>query len=359
MPKPTAVDLFSGCGGLTLGLRRAGYRVLAAIDADELAAETYKLNNPRTKLLVSDIKKVDPAALMEKLGLKAGGLDLLAGCPPCQGFSRIRTLNGALAGDKEKNRLVWSFMNFVECFQPKMVMLENVPGLAKDHRLHKITGRLKKMGYTVEYAVRNASDFEVPQERNRLVLVAAKGFTVALASARPEKLSVKAAIGDLVYPRNSDDPLHNYKQTRSKKVADIIRAIPKNGGSRSMLPEELVLPCHRKMDGFKDVYGRMSWGRPSPTITGGCINPSKGRFLHPSQNRAITLREASLLQGFPETYKFSLSRGCFPAAVMIGNAFPPRFAEIHARSLAKQLRSYAKRYAGKRHERKGRRATSS
>lgn len=113
----------------------------------------------------------------------------------------------------------------------------------------------------------------------------------------------------------------------------IIRKIPKDGGSRGQLGREAQLACHRKCDGFNDIYGRMSWEKPAPTITGGCINPSKGRFLHPEQDRAITLREAALLQGFPRTYKFDMSKGRYPAAQMIGNAFPPAFAARHAKVL--------------------------
>ena len=117
----------------------------------------------------------------------------------------------------------------------------------------------------------------------------------------------------------------------------LIRRIPKNGGSRTDLPNMDQLECHQKLDGFNDVYGRMSWHEPAPTITGGCINPSKGRYIHPDDDRAITLREAALLQGFPKSYAFDMSRGRYPAAQMIGNAFPPKFAEHHARAIYTHL----------------------
>ena len=110
--------------------------------------------------------------------------------------------------------------------------------------------------------------------------------------------------------------------------------------SRTDLPEDEQLRCHRGFDGFKDIYGRMAWGKPAPTITGGCINPSKGRFLHPDEDRAVTLREATCLQGFPVSYKFDLTRGRYPAAQLIGNAFPPKFAEHHARSLYRHLETF-------------------
>jgi DNA (cytosine-5)-methyltransferase 1 len=337
--KLKAIDLFAGCGGLSLGLRDAGFRVVLAIDADDLAAKTYKANHPKTVVVRDDITAVDPNILMRRLKLKKGDLDLLAGCPPCQGFSRMRTLNGARDGDEEKNNLVWMFLKFVLAFEPKTIMLENVPGLHKDFRLAKIKASLKDAGYSISDAVLNAADYGVPQSRRRLVLVGAKSFEPRLAEADEERLTVRSALS-LIRPSGTTlDPLHDYQERRSPSVAQIIKAVPKNGGSRSDLPQELVLECHKNSDGFKDVYGRMSWDTPAPTITGGCINPSKGRFLHPEQDRAITLREAALLQGFPPNYVFDLSRGRFPAAQMIGNAFPPAFAQRHAKLLAMRLQT--------------------
>ena len=140
-------------------------------------------------------------------------------------------------------------------------------------------------------------------------------------------------IANLAPPRRSRDELHNYRTRPSKKVRDLIKKIPRDGGSRIALGKEHQLQCHRRLDGFWDVYGRMAWDQPAPTITGGCINPSKGRFLHPSANRAITLREAALLQTFPKSYRFSLERGRYPAALLIGNALPPEFIRRHAKAL--------------------------
>jgi DNA (cytosine-5)-methyltransferase 1 len=144
---------------------------------------------------------------------------------------------------------------------------------------------------------------------------------------------VRDAIGKLTTPEQSLDPLHNYPTKRSQKIEDRIRKIPKDGGSRASLGARGQLACHKRSDGFKDVYGRMAWDKPAPTITGGCINPSKGRFLHPQANRAITLREAALLQTFPKTYKFSLRGGRYSVATLIGNALPPEFIRRHASAL--------------------------
>jgi DNA (cytosine-5)-methyltransferase 1 len=333
-----AIDLFAGCGGLTEGLRKAGFDVVLAIDSDRLAVETYRRNHPKTRAIRADITKVSPQTVMKRVGLRIGELDLLAGCPPCQGFSTMRTLNGSRDGDHKMNDLVWVFLKFAIALRPRTIMLENVPGLAKDSRFQIIRTRLRHLGYTVSYAVLNAADYGVPQSRRRLVMVASREFRAALAEPLKRQKTVRKALANLAEPGRGFDALHDYAERRAPNVQRIIAAIPKDGGSRSQLPPELVLPCHRRMDGFKDVYGRMRWDGPAPTITGGCINPSKGRFLHPEQDRAMTLREAAILQGFPRNYKFSLTSGRFPTAQMIGNAFPPAFAEHHARLLARQLR---------------------
>lgn len=337
--KPSAIDLFSGCGGLTVGLERAGYRVIAAVEFDELACDTYALNHPKTELLRGDISTLNPHDVLETLGLEVGELDLLAGCPPCQGFSTMRTRNGAAHIAEPKNDLVFEFLRFALAMKPKLLMMENVPGLAADERLTEIVSELSAQGYRCKYDVFNAADFGAPQRRRRMILVGSLGKEPMFASPVKRVRTVRGVIGGLPDPEKSRDPLHNYPVRHSSDVLKIIKAIPVDGGSRSSLPRELKLGCHLRSDGFKDVYGRMAWSKPSPTITGGCINPSKGRFIHPVADRAITLREAALLQGFPRDYKFSLKRGRYPAAQMIGNAFPPIFAQKHATVLRELLGS--------------------
>ena len=150
---------------------------------------------------------------------------------------------------------------------------------------------------------------------------------------------MKDALSDLPTAGKSGDYAHDIPERRSLKVMQIIRLVPKNGGSRSGLPKELLLECHQRCNGFKDVYGRMAWNDVAPTITSGCSNPSKGRFLHPEEDRAITLREAALLQGFPAKYKFVQGIGKGDLAAMIGNALPPPFIEAHGRSIRRILRA--------------------
>ena len=150
-------------------------------------------------------------------------------------------------------------------------------------------------------------------------------------------VTVNDAIGAVPVPGKSGDKLHDLPERRSERIKALIRDIPKDGGSRKDLPFAKQLKCHQRNDGFSDVYGRMSWGAPSPTITSGCSNPSKGRFIHPEQDRAITLREAALLQSFPTTYRFDVTLGKEGAALMIGNALPPEFIRRHAQEIKKTL----------------------
>jgi DNA (cytosine-5)-methyltransferase 1 len=330
--KPLAIDLFSGCGGLTLGLKQAGFRVIAAVECDPLAAETYQANHKRVHLYEQDIRTLSVDRVMRRLGLRRGQLDLLAGCPPCQGFSTIKTLNGRAYPRDKQNDLVFDFIRFVRRMRPKSVMLENVPGLAKDRRLYRVVKELKVLGYFCTQGILDAADFGVPQRRKRFILIAAHRATIAFPYPSKRTSTVREAFARLS-KRLPGDPLHCTSELRSKRINELIIRIPKDGGSRSDLGRKYQLDCHLRCNGFKDVYGRMAWNKVAPTITGGCCNPSKGRFLHPSRHRAITPREAALLQTFPSTYFFSLRKGKYAAAQMIGNALPPMFVRRHAKNI--------------------------
>lgn len=329
----TAVDLFSGCGGLSRGLRDASFRVLAAVEIEPKAQATYKLNHPEVSLYEDDIRKLDPAQILVEAGLTPGELDLLAGCPPCQGFSRLRTKNQKTAVKDYRNNLVSDFVRFVQVMKPKTVMLENVPALAKDGRFTRMRNQLGELGYLVAVHVLDAADYRVPQRRKRLIMLASRVHEPAIAPKFVDRVTVRQALKGLEPPSRTKDKLHGLGENRSQAVKDLIALIPKNGGSRSDLAAEHQLDCHKRSDGFYDVYGRMAWDGVSPTITSGCHNPSKGRFLHPSRNRTITLREAAILQGFPREYQFDVSHGKEAIALMIGNALPPPFIAAHAGAL--------------------------
>lgn len=339
MPKrqPIAIDLFSGSGGLTLGLKHAGFRVIGAVDCDSLAAETYRANHKNTVLWERDIRDLAVSEAANRLSLRAGELDLLAGCPPCQGFSSMRTLNGKRNLNDPRNELVFEFLRFIKELEPKAIMMENVPGLAANYRLTVFCEEIKKLGYSYVCDVLNAANFGVPQRRYRMVLLAGKYGQPSFASPHKRRYTVRDAIARLPLAGETEDHLHDSSEKRSDRIIDLIKSIPKDGGSRMDIGTERQLDCHKKCNGFRDVYGRMSWNDVAPTITGGCINPSKGRFLHPEYDRAITLREAALLQTFPKDYFFSLKRGKMSAAELIGNALPPKFIRSHAIALKEYL----------------------
>lgn len=338
MKKLSAIDLFCGCGGLTQGLRDAGFRVLGAVDNDGYALEAYRANHRGVRVWRSDIRRVSAARMRKDLKLRKGQLALLAGCPPCQGFSTVRTLNGSRRIKDERNDLLSDFLRFVRAFRPRAVMLENVPGLVDDRRFKHFVSKLRSMEYGVEYRIVNAAHHSVPQRRKRLILLArAENGDVEFPVPKTKIVTVRRAIGDLPPAGKSGDPLHDAPEKRSEKVSRLIALVPKDGGSRSDLPARLRLKCHQKLSGFYDIYGRMAWDDVAPTITSGCNNPSKGRFLHPVRNRAITLREAAVLQGFPIRYKFPGEIKKERISLMIGNALPPSLIAAHASVVQSKL----------------------
>ena len=335
-----AVDLFSGCGGLTLGLKNAGFKVKAAVEINSLALETYEKNYPEVKLIKSDIRNVSSADVMDICGISKGELDLLAGCPPCQGFSRIHLNNKKKRLSDPRNRLIDEVLRLATEIQPKVILLENVPNLYRYARYLKFKKELRILGYHISDAILDTSDFCVPQRRKRLVVLASRLGKISHPQPIEKRITVRDAIGHLALQNYCNDPAHNIDERRSERVIRLIKSIPKDGGSRISLPSSMVLKCHKDQNGFHDVYGRMRWNDVSPTITEGCINPSKGRFLHPDEDRAITLREAALLQSFPSDYIFSLKNGKHAAAEMIGNALPPTFSEIQATEILSHLRNH-------------------
>ena len=332
--KPTAIDCFAGCGGMSQGLKQAGYNVIGAIEIDADAVGVYKLNHPTTRTWPKDIRRVTAKAVLRRLGLKKGQLDLLGGCPPCQGFSTLRTYNGHRRTRDKQNDLIFEFQRLVLGLKPKRVMMENVPGLFNNSRLKKFQAALEEAGYEVKANVLNVGEYGVPQRRRRLVVLASRVSAVAFAKPMAKARTVRNTIGSMPVAGESGDPLHDLPEKRSSRVAARIRQVPADGGSRSALPPRLKLECHKHSDGFKDVYGRMAWDEPAPTITTGCFNPSKGRFLHPEEDRAITMREAALLQSFPKSYKLPAALGKVKVAMLIGNALPPEFIRRHAARLA-------------------------
>ena len=335
----TAIDLFSGLGGTSLGLRRAGFRVVAAVESSQLAAESYRLNLGDIHVWERDIRRVTVREVMEEATLDPGELGLLAACPPCQGFSAIRTLNGSRQIEDRRNGLLREVTRFVRVLKPMTILAENVPGLAQSAVFGKFIDDLGVLGYQHRYEVVDVAQYGVPQRRRRLLIVASRLGVPPRSEESQQRVTVREALRGLPVAGSGDDALHEAPEKRTQRISALIRQIPLDGGSRTDLGPELQLECHRHTDGFKDIYGRMAWDKVAPTITGGCVNPSKGRFLHPAEHRAITLREAAVLQSFPADYKMSLRQGRYAVAEMIGNALPPEFVRRHALALRQHIES--------------------
>ena len=336
-----SIDIFSGAGGLSTGLYKAGFKVAAAIEIDLIAVQTYKMNYKKTLVISKDVRKVTVAEI--KRSLNNEPLHLLAGCPPCQGFSTVRNLNGRNVIDK-RNNLILQYLRLVKGLRPYTIMLENVPGLQKYYLFKRMISQLVKLGYKVNYEIVNVQDYGVPQRRKRLVLVGSRLAEIKVAEGNQEKVTVRQAIGKLEPTSRTKDPIHKIFPKHSQQVMEMIKLTPKDGGSRTDLPIEYRLACHKNEDiGFRDVYGRLKWDDCSSTITGGCLKPSKGRFLHPTKNRTITAREAALLQSFPKKYKFPTNINKDLLALLIGNALPPKFSYIQSLNIKQHLDKNLKR----------------
>jgi len=345
------IDLFSGCGGSALGFQQAGFPIKVAVDIDKHASASFKENFPTCEVIPTDISYLSGKELLNAGGFGSGDEVVLIACPPCQGFSSARRNSERLSDPR--NKLIYEFLRIVEEVKPLAFVLENVPGLARGigkPLFVQILQRLNELGYQTTYDVVNTADYGVPQRRKRLVLMGTSNPNIRLSfpaktnmdPAKGDDLpawnSVREAIKDLppisAGEKDKKDPMHV-----SASLADInitrLKNTPHDGGDRMSWPDELILDCHRNTQGHKDVYGRMKWDYPSPTMTGGCGMISKGRYGHPEQDRAISLREAARLQTFPDTFKFLGNFG--EIAKQIGNAVPPLLAKRAADALLQSL----------------------
>lgn len=320
-----AIDIYCGSGAVTEGLKAEGIAVLAAVDNDPIACETYRLNHSEVHLCQADIRELNPTDIRVNIDF-SGQLDLLVVCAPCQPFS---SQNRKRTPDDPRADLVLESLKFVKEFEPTIVFFENVPGIANSEPLVSLRLKLAALGYFLgEPKNLNAADCGVPQRRERCIMLAARRWEQIEAfynSITPlPSVTVRQTIGELRHlcsgERDPDDPLH-FARNHHQIVLERLQHIPIDGGSRSSLPSELELECHKgRKNDFPDVYGRMKWDDVAPTLTTGCTDVTKGRFAHPRDNRAISLREAALLQSFPPHYRFFGNSG--QIARQIGNAVP-------------------------------------
>ncbi|WP_352794731.1 DNA cytosine methyltransferase [Mesorhizobium sp. M0243] len=333
-----AVDFFCGAGGMSFGLSQAGIRVLGGVDNAVDCKRTYEANVPGAKYIRHDITTLTAPELGRRLGLERDDPDLVfSGCSPCQFWSKIPT-------DRTKSVqtafLLGQFQRFIRHFRPAFVIVENVPGLyrRKDNRiLHGFIEFLTNLDYRMQDGIVNAAHFGVPQNRMRYLLIASRFSEVAPLTSVDATTSLTVAdfIGadkgfPPIGPGHRDSTIFNHSSAALSELnVRRIAMTPSSGGDRSAWSKdpELQIDAYRGRDDiFKDVYGRMAWDRPAPTITTRFISLSNGRFGHPEQNRAISVREGAVLQTFPRDYKF-YSKNLNGLARQIGNAVPPALAK--------------------------------
>jgi DNA (cytosine-5)-methyltransferase 1 len=331
----TCIDSFSGAGGLSLGLSKAGFEILFSFDIDELSIKTQKQNSKyfNHEAVCMDITQLNSKQLMKQLGIKRGELTLFAGGPPCQGFSIQRIGEDS----DDRNNLVFEFMKKVVDFLPNFFLMENVPGITGKRGkkiLEDAIAFAEQNGYSIHRQILNAQDYEVPQRRKRLIIVGERVLNGKSKFNFPKpggkKVTVRDVISKLPEPpidgkEHEKVSLHRSDKLSKKNIERIKYLKP--GQGREFLPDELLADCHKidsSIIGHRNVYGRMSWDEVAPTITARFDSFTRGLFGHPEQHRSISLREGALLQTFPMDFNFCGNK--VDVARQIGNAVPPKLA---------------------------------
>ena len=335
-----AVDLFCGAGGLTRGLLDAGIKVVAGYDNDPACHHAYAANNRGAEFClqsVSDLRATELADHYPK-----GYVRVLVGCAPCQPFSKYT--QGQATEKDAKRGLLREFGRLVSDVRPEIVSMENVPEMQRHSVFAEFRQHLQDLGYHTSHTEAFCPDYGVPQQRRRLVLLASLLGPIELVRPRNKRpVSVRAAIGhlpELGAGETSDDPMHRACRLSPLNLKRIRASRP--GGCWRDWPKALIAKCHRTEMGknYPSVYGRMGWDDPSPTITTQFFGFGNGRFGHPEQDRAITLREGAILQSFPEDYEF-IAPGSEPSFAtlgrLIGNAVPVRLGEAIGLSIRRHL----------------------
>lgn len=338
----TAVDLFCGAGGLTRGLLNSGINVTHGVDFDPACQYAFESNNKSSVFVNKSVTEITEKHILEWFG--DSKIRLLAGCAPCQPFSKYSSTRKT--GD-DKWMLLEEFRRLVEECSPELVTMENVPQLRTHEIYLDFVNYLKKSGYHVDFRVVSCAEYGLPQKRKRLVLLASRLGPIELITPTYSKdnfVTVRDAIGHLprISAGESDpyDPLHYAASLSPINLKRIICSAP--GRTWRDWPESLRAPCHAKASGstYASVYGRMEWDKPSPTITTQSYGFGNGRFGHPEQNRALSLREAAILQSFPNDYTFfkpGTEISTRALCTMIGNAVPVRLGEVVGESIRLHL----------------------
>jgi DNA (cytosine-5)-methyltransferase 1 len=335
-----AVDLFCGVGGLTAGLIKSGIKVKAGYDIAEECRFAFEHNNKAT-FINKDVAEVTGSEISS--WYSEGSIKLLAGCAPCQPFS---TYNKGRDTTKDKKwPLLYHFSRLIKEVKPELVTMENVPDVTKHKVYHDFIEELKKLGYLVIAQEIACVQYGVPQTRRRHVVLASKIGRIELIKPTHNKpITVKEVIYNLEHleagQKSNNDPLHIVSRLSETNLKRIKASKP--GGTWRDWPEELRAECHKKESGkfYSAVYGRMEWNKPAPTMTTLCYGFGNGRFGHPEQDRAISLREAAIFQTFPLSYQFTpINKPVIFQKIgrMIGNAVPVRLGEVVGLSFTSSL----------------------
>lgn len=330
------IDLFCGVGGLTHGLASAGVSILGGIDNDPACAYPYEKNN-NAEFVLADVSTVTGSDVASRYTTNA--VKVLAGCAPCQPFSTYSQSRPRDPGD-QKWSLLRHFGRLVREISPDVVTMENVPQLKRHAVFREFQNILRGAGYHVNSYVVDCADYGLPQKRSRLILLASRLGDITLLPSDYQPKTVADAIGGLpplaASEAHPEDPLHVAAGLSPINLRRIQHSKP--GGTWRDWPIELRADCHKRDTGktYPGVYGRMEWDKPSPTMTTQCFGYGNGRFGHPEQDRAISLREAAILQSFPEDYVFTRpdEKVQFTSVGrLIGNAVPVRLGEVVGRSI--------------------------
>ncbi|HYE11110.1 MAG TPA: DNA cytosine methyltransferase [Patescibacteria group bacterium] len=341
--KFTCIETFCGAGGLGYGLKKAGFELLWAFDIDPMAIETYT-KNVSTKASVADATKLTAEELINLAGIKKRELTLLSGGPPCQGFSR-QNKNGE-KGDK-RNRLVVKYIRLVQNIEPMFFLMENVDTFQKKRGkvyLDLLQKSLSNLYDMHKYEI-NCADYGVPQIRKRSIIIGVRKdigieYTLPRPTHKQENwVTVGQALKLLPEPppdgsEHTDIPNHCISKI-SEENKERISYVPQGSG-RKCIPRRLQLPCHKKSNGWPDVFGRIAVDRPAPTITGGFDSFTRGKYAHPYEDRPITPKEAAILQSFDRMFRFYGNKGDIRR--QIGNAVPPLIGEVLGKSIINSIR---------------------
>ena len=347
------IDLFAGAGGLSLAAQNVGLAVKVAVEKNKHACNTYRSNliqdGQDLHLYEKNILELSPYSISEKHFQGKENCDIVLGGPPCQGFS-VHRIKDSGVGDP-RNKLILRYFEFVDVLRPKVFLMENVPGILwprHEKYLKEFYDRGEKTGYVLKSpVVLDARNFGVPQRRKRVFILGIRN-DISFNSVWPPpqthgnekikkipRLKPWLIAKDIFLKPLSSEDENNLHMNHSPEMVEVFKSTPLNGGSRSQ--SNRVLSCHQEHTGHKDVYGRINPFQPGPTMTTACINPSKGRFVHPTEHHGITLRHAARFQTFPDWFTFK--GGLTAAGEQIGNAVPVRLGGILLQSIAEGIQS--------------------